>query len=94
MKVWIYRRGDDLLVFASQEIAQAWLDKHDPEGVAFVYSSSSGWNLLPSISSAESAVIARLLVAMIPSDSASLPGHIWDVMIPIVQRTACWLVGP
>jgi len=23
--------------FASQEAAQAWFDKHDPEGVAFAY---------------------------------------------------------
>lgn len=37
MKVWIYRRGEDLMVFASPEAAQAWFDKHDPEGVAFAY---------------------------------------------------------
>ena len=37
MKVWIYRGGDDLIVFASQEAAQVWFDKHDPEGVAFAY---------------------------------------------------------
>ena len=37
MKVWIYRSGDDLMVFASQEPAQAWFDQHDPEGVAFAY---------------------------------------------------------
>ena len=33
MKVWIYHRGDKLMVFASQEAAQAWFDKHDPEGL-------------------------------------------------------------
>jgi len=37
MKVWIYHRGDDLMVFASREAARAWFDKHDPEGVAFAY---------------------------------------------------------
>lgn len=37
MKVWIYQRGEELMVFASQEVAQAWFDKHDPEGVAFAY---------------------------------------------------------
>lgn len=25
------------MVFASQEVAQAWFDKHDPKGVAFAY---------------------------------------------------------
>ena len=37
MKVWIYQRGEDLMVFASSEAPQAWFDKHDPEGVAFAY---------------------------------------------------------
>jgi hypothetical protein len=32
MKVWIHRSDDDVIVFASQEAAQAWFDKHDPEG--------------------------------------------------------------
>lgn len=36
LKVRIYRNSDDL-VFASQEAAQVWFDKHDPEGVAFAY---------------------------------------------------------
>ena len=36
MTVWIYEAGrDDMKVFASEETAQAWLDEHDPEGVAF-----------------------------------------------------------
>ena len=37
MKVWIYSNGDELMVFASQEAAQTWFDKHDPKGVAFAY---------------------------------------------------------
>lgn len=37
MTVWIYDQGEDLKVFATEEAAQAWLDKHDPEGVAFEY---------------------------------------------------------
>jgi hypothetical protein len=37
MKVWIYRTSNDLMVFASQEAAQAWFEKHDPKGVAFAY---------------------------------------------------------
>jgi hypothetical protein len=32
MKVWIYHHGADLLVFVSQEVAQAWFDMHDSEG--------------------------------------------------------------
>ncbi|WP_346016231.1 hypothetical protein [Bradyrhizobium sp. C-145] len=35
--VWIYDQGKDLKVFATEEIAQAWLDENDPEGVAFEY---------------------------------------------------------
>ena len=42
--VWIYvdtskQVGDPehLKVFANQEIAQAWFDENDPEGVAFEY---------------------------------------------------------
>lgn len=37
MTVWIYDQGEDLKVFATEEVAQAWLDVHDPEGVAFEY---------------------------------------------------------
>lgn len=40
--VWIYedRRGDEdgLIVFDSEETANAWFKEHDPEGVAFVHS--------------------------------------------------------
>lgn len=39
VQVWIYtdRRGeqDELLVFDSEETAQAWFRENDPEGVAF-----------------------------------------------------------
>jgi hypothetical protein len=35
--VWIYTRGPELIVFDSEETAQAWFKKHDPEGVAFEY---------------------------------------------------------
>lgn len=35
--VWIYTRGSELIVFDSEETAQAWFQKHDPEGVAFRY---------------------------------------------------------
>jgi hypothetical protein len=34
MTVWVYQ-GKELLVFASEEVAQAWFDENDPEGVAF-----------------------------------------------------------
>ncbi|WP_283811959.1 hypothetical protein [Bradyrhizobium nanningense] len=37
MTVWIYDQGEELKVFATEEIAQAWLDENDPEGVAFEY---------------------------------------------------------
>jgi hypothetical protein len=41
MNVWIYtdRRGDkdNLIVFDSEATANAWLSKHDPDGVAFEY---------------------------------------------------------
>ena len=37
MTVWIYIRGDEIMVFATAEAAQAWFDKNDPEGVAFEY---------------------------------------------------------
>lgn len=37
MTVWIYKRGDEIKVFATAEAAQAWFDKNDPEGVAFEY---------------------------------------------------------
>jgi hypothetical protein len=36
-KVWVYQKGDELKVFATNEIAQAWFGKNDPEGVAFAY---------------------------------------------------------
>ena len=43
-KVWIYVNTaahagdiDHLHVFASEEAAQRWFEKHDPEGVAFKY---------------------------------------------------------
>jgi hypothetical protein len=37
MTVWIYEEGEDLKVFASEEIAQARLDENDPEGDVFEY---------------------------------------------------------
>ncbi|WP_283815784.1 hypothetical protein [Bradyrhizobium lablabi] len=38
MKVWIYEKGrPNERRFASEEEAQRWLEKHDPEGVAFAY---------------------------------------------------------
>jgi hypothetical protein len=37
MTVWIYDQGEDMKVFATEEIAQAWLDENDPDGVAFEY---------------------------------------------------------
>jgi hypothetical protein len=44
MKVWIYTNtskevgdADHLMVFASEEAAEAWFKEHDPEGVAFEY---------------------------------------------------------
>lgn len=33
--VWIYERGETLKVFATDDAARAWFEKHDPEGVAF-----------------------------------------------------------
>lgn len=36
-KVWVYQKGDELKVFATNEIAQAWFAKNDHEGVAFAY---------------------------------------------------------
>lgn len=35
MTVWIYDQGEDLKVFATEEVARKWIDKNDPEGVAF-----------------------------------------------------------
>jgi hypothetical protein len=32
MTVWIYDQGEDLKVFATEEIAQAWIDENDPDG--------------------------------------------------------------
>jgi hypothetical protein len=44
MSVWIYVDAskkvgdvDHLKVFASKEVAEAWLNENDPEGVAFEY---------------------------------------------------------
>ncbi|WP_256464540.1 MULTISPECIES: hypothetical protein [unclassified Bradyrhizobium] len=37
MTVWIRDQGEVLKVFATEEVAQAWLDENDPEGVAFEY---------------------------------------------------------
>ena len=44
MKVWIYVNAnvavghpEHLKVFISQEVAQAWFELNDPEGVAFEY---------------------------------------------------------
>ena len=41
MSVWITRKQvgdkDHLKVFASEDAANAWFAKHDPEGVAFEY---------------------------------------------------------
>lgn len=38
MTVWIYEAGrEGMKVFASEEAAQAWFEKNDPEGVAFAY---------------------------------------------------------
>jgi hypothetical protein len=49
LKVWIYvdtRKQvgdkDHLKVFASDDAANAWFAKHDPEGVAFEYPVSEG----------------------------------------------------
>lgn len=37
-KVWIYEAGRDTMkVFATEELAQKWLDENDPEGVAFAW---------------------------------------------------------
>ncbi|MGY4282708.1 hypothetical protein ACVWXO_001928 [Bradyrhizobium sp. LM2.7] len=30
MTVWIYDQGEVLKVFATEEVAQAWLDENDP----------------------------------------------------------------
>jgi len=35
MMVWIYDQGEEIKVFATEEAAQVWLEKNDPEGVAF-----------------------------------------------------------
>jgi hypothetical protein len=37
MTVWVYSNSETTKVFASPEVAQAWFDKNDPEGVAFEY---------------------------------------------------------
>jgi hypothetical protein len=37
MTVWIYDQGEDLKVFATKEAAERWIEKNDPEGVAFEY---------------------------------------------------------
>lgn len=35
MTVWTYDQSEVLKVFATEEVAQAWLDENDPEGVTF-----------------------------------------------------------
>ena len=37
MTVWIYDQGEELRVFATEGAARAWIEKNDPEGVAFEY---------------------------------------------------------
>ncbi len=37
MTVWIYDQGEELKVFATEEVARAWIERNDPEGVAFEY---------------------------------------------------------
>lgn len=37
MTVWIYECGDEIMVFATAEAAQAWFDENDPLGVAWEY---------------------------------------------------------
>jgi hypothetical protein len=33
--VWIYERGEELMVFATEDDAREWFKENDPEGVAF-----------------------------------------------------------
>lgn len=35
--VWIYERGETLMVFDTEDDANAWFKENDPEGVAFKY---------------------------------------------------------
>jgi hypothetical protein len=35
--VWVYTAGDEIRIFSSRDTANAWFEKHDPEGVAFGY---------------------------------------------------------
>ena len=37
MTVWIYDQDEELKVFATEDAARAWIEKNDPEGVAFEY---------------------------------------------------------
>lgn len=37
MTAWIYDQGEELKVFATQEVAGAWIEENDQEGVAFEY---------------------------------------------------------
>ena len=37
MTVWIYDRGEELKVFATEDAVRAWIEANDPEGVAFEY---------------------------------------------------------
>jgi hypothetical protein len=37
MTVWIYDQGEGLKVFATEDVARAWIEENDPEGVAFEY---------------------------------------------------------
>jgi hypothetical protein len=37
MTVWICDQGEELKVFATEEVARAWIERNDPEGVAFEY---------------------------------------------------------
>lgn len=34
MTVWVYASGDDVRVFSTRQKANAWIRRHDPEGVA------------------------------------------------------------
>lgn len=33
--VWIYENGKEMKVFATEQGARDWIEKNDPEGVAF-----------------------------------------------------------
>jgi hypothetical protein len=37
MTAWIYDQGRELELFATREVAGAWIEENDPEGGAFKY---------------------------------------------------------